>query len=168
MSGRLAHPRVQILIANDFDDGAVVACLTRLRAEGCQVDLITRSVRGVRSREGLHVLGTLSLEQGLQRRTPHLVLLPGSETNVDAWMGDPRTLTLFQRVTRARGWVAVLRTAYPGLRASRGDGTIVPGQLLVQGREGDEEFVNRILARLRAPVAPGPTPRPHPLSHLSE
>ena len=155
MPGRLAHPRVQLLIANDFDDGSVVSCLIRLRAEGCLVDLMTRSVRDVRSRQGLRVQGTLSLEQGLVRRLPHLVLLPGPQMNVDAWMGDPRTLELFQRVTVARGWVGVLRGAYPALRAGRGDTAIAPGRLLLQGGESEDVFVAQALARVRARLPSG-------------
>jgi hypothetical protein len=141
-----------ILIANQFDEMAVIACLSGLRERGVGVSLVGIVPGCLRGHYGILLCPDVCLTEleALPGDGRYGVLIPGRQENARLLWSDPRVHQLLERVLLGEGFVAALRPAQQLFVAGAmvgGNGRFV-SHLLAQNDVELSEFIQQLIERI--------------------
>lgn len=110
---RTTSHKVFILIAAQFDETAVVACLDQMRTQGIGVRLVGLTAGLLQGTRGLAVRPdvTLSALAQMVYDADTLIVIPGGQECAALLLSDPRVHQVCTAVVQAGGYVAVLASA---------------------------------------------------------
>jgi putative intracellular protease/amidase len=115
-SGPVRRSRAVAVVAAGFDEEAVTACLTHLRAAGVESSLVSLAAGLVEGEHGLVMRPDRSLENELTLSPPRLLILIGGPACATALMADPRVHQLISNTVQAEGRIAATARGVPIVR----------------------------------------------------
>ncbi|MCP4361983.1 MAG: DJ-1/PfpI family protein [Chloroflexi bacterium] len=146
MTGRQveAGQKVIILLAPEFDEAGMIACLVQMRGASLPVYLVGVVAGLMRGKHGLMVRPDYSLDE-LKSEQAKLIVVPSGMKCSTSLMSDPRIHRLLNSSMEVGHYVAVLRTAEEAMKLAGFPQQKYQNQMIGQGEADIGSFIRELV-----------------------